>query len=141
MRNCATTYVSVKSALIATLVGFCLLPSCLAQGTPTEIPKGSALRAELFDIARPEAESKAGQKVKFHGSLKRLGDWAYFGGFLVDTKGRQIQVDELSPYCLVLWHREGGAWRVLDFGAGVNEPYHLEEWPRKFGAPLELISE
>ena len=115
--------------------------SALGQQRPSEVPKGSELRARLFDIARSQAENIAGQKIKFHGSLKRLDDWAYFGGFLVDSNGRQIAVDELSSYCLVLWHREGGAWRVLDFGAGANEPYHLEEWPRKFRTPLQLISE
>ena len=137
-----TRTLNVKLRTVAAIIlsGF-ITAAAFGQQRPAEVPKGSELRARLFDVARSQAEKIAGQKIKFHGSLKRLGDWAYFGGFLVDTKGRQIQVDELSPYCLVLWHREGGAWRVLDFGAGVNEPYHLEEWPRKFGTPLELISE
>ncbi len=128
--------------LVAALALSCFIAAnSFGQQRPSEVPKGSELRARLFDIARPQAVKIAGQKIKFHGSLKQLGNWAYFGGFLVDANGRQIVVDELSSYCLVLWHREGGAWRVLDFGAGVNEPYHLEEWPRKFGTPLELISE
>ncbi len=137
-----TRTLNVKLRTVAAIIlsGF-ITAAAFGQQRPAEVPKGSELRARLFDVARSQAEKIAGQKIKFHGSLTRLGDWAYFGGFLVDTKGRQIQVDELSPYCLVLWQREGGAWRVLDFGAGVNEPYHLEEWPRKFGTPLELISE
>ena len=128
---------------IAAALAFCcfIMATAFGQQGPSEVPKGSELRARLFDVARPQAEKIAGQKIKFHGSLKRLGDWAYFGGYLVDSNGRQIVVDELSSYCLGLWRREGGAWRVLDFGAGVNEPYHLEEWPRKFGTPLQLISE
>jgi hypothetical protein len=133
---------SAGPRLVAILALSCFIAAtAFGQQRPSEVPKGSELRARLFDIARPQAEKIAGQKIKFHGSLKRLGDWAYFGGFLVDSNGRQIAVDELSSYCLVLWHREGGAWRVLDFGAGANEPYHLEEWPRKFGTPLQLISE
>ena len=137
-----TRLLNARLRMIAaiTLSGF-ITAAAFGQQGPAEVPKGSELRARLFDVARSQAEKIAGQKIKFHGSLKRLGDWAYFGGFLVDSNGRKIVVDELSSYCLVLWHREGGAWRVLDFGAGANEPYHLEEWPRKFGTPLELISE
>lgn len=126
---------------IAAAFALCCFITATAFGQqgPAEVPKGSELRARLFDIARPQAEKIAGQKIKFLGSLKRLGDWAYFGGFLVDINGRQITVDELSSYCLVLWHREEGAWRVLDFGAGANEPYHLEEWPRRFRTPRALF--
>ena len=135
-----TRLFSVLPRLVAIFALGCFITgNVFGQHGPSEVPKGSELRALLFDIARSQAEKIAGQKIKFHGSLKRLGEWAYFGGFLVDSDGRQIAVDELSSYCLVLWHREGGAWRVLDFGAGANEPYHLEEWPRKFGTPRALL--
>jgi hypothetical protein len=104
-----------------------------------EVAGGSALRAQLFDLARPEVEKAAGQPVKFSGSMKRLGDWVYFSGEVVDARGRPVAVHNLAPDTLVLWKRVNGQWKVLDVGAGITDAYHYEVWPRDFGAPLELL--
>ena len=104
-----------------------------------EVPRGSALRSQLFDLARPEAEKTAGQPVKFAGSMRRLGDWVYFSGELVDARGRPVAVRNLAPDTLALWKRENGRWKVLDVGAGVTDAYHYDVWPEKFGAPIELL--
>ena len=104
-----------------------------------EIPRGSALRAQLFDLARPAAVKAAGQQVKFAGSMKRLGDWVYFSGELVDDRGRPVSVRNLSPEALALWKRVNGEWKVLDVGAGVTDAYHYYVWPREFGTPMELL--
>jgi hypothetical protein len=104
-----------------------------------EIPRGSALRAQLFDLARPEAEKAAGQQVKFAGSMKRLGDWVYFRGEVVDARGRPVMVRNLAPDTLGLWKRVNGQWKVLDVGTGVTDAYHYYVWPRDFGVPVELL--
>lgn len=104
-----------------------------------EVPPGSALRAQLFDLARPEAEKAAGQQVKFAGSMKRLGDWVYFIGKLVDDRGRPVSVRNLSPEALALWRRVNGQWKVLDVGTGITDAYYYEVWPRDFRVPMELL--
>lgn len=113
--------------------------SALSSRKIEEVPRGSALRAELFDLARPEAEKTAGQRVRFEGSMKRMGDWVYFSGNVVDTQGRRITVRNLASDTLALWKCVDGRWRVLDVGAGVTDAYHYEVWPRQFGTPMELL--
>lgn len=87
----------------------------------------------------PEAEKAAGQQVKFAGSMKRLGDWVYFIGELVDDRGRPVSVRNLSPEALALWKRVNGQWKVLDVGTGITDAYYYEVWPRDFRVPMELL--
>jgi hypothetical protein len=114
-------------------------PFAAATQRIEEVPRGSALRAELFDLARSEAEAIAGQSVKFAGRMVRLGDWVYFSGNVVDSKGRPIMVRDLASDTLILWKREAGRWKLLDAGVGVTDAYHYEVWPKEFGAPLRLL--
>jgi hypothetical protein len=114
-------------------------PSAAATQRIEEVPRGSALRAQLFDLARPEAEEIAGQPVKFAGRMVRLGDWVYFSGNVVDSKGRKIMVRDLASDTVVLWKREAGRWKLLNAGVGASDAYHLDYWPEKFGAPLRLL--
>ena len=104
-----------------------------------EVPRGSALRKKLFDLARPEAEKAAGQKVKFEGSMKRLGDWVCFSGNVVDDRGSPIIVQGFGSDTVALWKRVDGKWRVLDVGAGATDAYELYVWPENFGTPMELL--
>lgn len=113
--------------------------SSASQTQVEEIPRGSTLRAQLFDLARPEAEKAAGQPVKFAGSMKRLGDWVFFSGELVDAQGRPVIIRDLASDTLALWKRVNGRWKVLDVGAGVTDAYHYDFWTREFGAPMELL--
>jgi len=105
-----------------------------------EVPRGSALRAQLFDLARPGAEKTAGQRVKFEGSMKRMGDWVFFAGNVVDTNGRRINVRGVASDTVALWKRGKDGWRVLDVGAGASDAYHRYVWPDKFGVPVELLT-
>jgi hypothetical protein len=95
-------------------------PSAAATQRIEEVPRGSALRAQLFDLARPEAEEIAGQPVKFAGRMVRLGDWVYFSGNVVDSKGRKIMVRDLASDTVVLWKREAGRWKLLNAGVGLR---------------------
>jgi hypothetical protein len=110
-----------------------------SPGRIEEVPRGSKLRAQLFDLARPEAEKTAGQPVKFEGSMKRMGDWVFFSGNVVDRDGRPIPVHGVASDTVALWRREKDRWRVLDVGAGASDAYHYYVWPEKFGAPVELL--
>jgi hypothetical protein len=109
-----------------------------ALAAPQEIPKGSKLRAQLFDLARPTIEKQAGKAVKFADSQRRLGEWAFFIGQIVNAKGGPIYVYD-SPETLLLWKQVNGTWTFLTGEAGANEPFHLWEWPAKYGAPKELF--
>ena len=69
------------------ITSICILISSLSiiHASSQEIPKGSKLRAQLFDLARPTIEKQAGQAVKFAGSQRRLGEWAFFIGQIVNV--------------------------------------------------------
>jgi len=122
------------------ITSICILISSLSiiHASSQEIPKGSKLRAQLFDLARPTIEKQAGQAVKFAGSQRRLGEWAFFIGQIVNAKGGPIYVYD-SPETLLLWEQVNGTWSFLTGEAGANEPFHLWEWPAKYGAPKELF--
>jgi len=122
------------------ITSLCILISSLSiiHASSQEIPKGSKLRAQLFDLARPTIEKQAGQAVKFAGSQRRLGEWAFFIGQIVNAKGGPIYVYD-SPETLLLWKQVNGTWTFLTGEAGANEPFHLWEWPAKYGAPKELF--
>ncbi len=122
------------------ITSICILISSLSiiHASSQEIPKGSKLRAQLFDLARPTIEKQAGQAVKFAGSQRRLGEWAFFIGQIVNAKGGPIYVYD-SPETLLLWEQVNGTWSFLTGEAGANEPFHLWEWPAKYGAPKVLF--
>ena len=122
------------------ITSICILISSLSiiHASSQEIPKGSKLRAQLFDLARPTIEKQAGKAVKFAGSQRRLGEWAFFIGQIVNAKGGPIYVYD-SPETLLLWKQVNGTWTFLTGEAGANEPFHLWEWPAKYGAPKELF--
>jgi len=122
------------------ITSICILISSLSiiHASSQEIPKGSKLRAQLFDLARPTIEKQAGQVVKFAGSQRRLGEWAFFIGQIVNAKGGPIYVYD-SPETLLLWKQVNGSWTFITGEAGANEPFHLWEWPAKYGTPKELF--
>jgi hypothetical protein len=126
----------MKQLLLAVLT-LGLVSTVLAG--PTEVPKGSALRAELFDLARSGVESEAGQTVKFNGSLKRLGDWAFFVGQIVDASGKQIRVGpNESADTALLWKIVDSEWQSITYVVGMTDVAYAS-WPDEFGAPQELI--
>jgi hypothetical protein len=112
-------------------------PTGQASSQPTEVPKGSKLRATLFDLARPAIENQAGQPVKFAGSLKQLKDWAFFAGKIVDAKGSTIEIDGISD-TFAIWRQTNGQWMFLAGGAGISDTGFHEEWINK-GAPRGLL--
>lgn len=125
----------MKTLLI--LMSFCCAASALAA--PKEIPKGSDLRAELFDLARATVESEAGQPVKFAGSLKRLGDWAFFSGTIVNAAGNQIRIGpDRSADTAILWKIVDSEWQMITHAVGITDVAYAS-WPDQFGAPMALL--
>jgi hypothetical protein len=80
----------MKTLLTALAITTFALHAALAA--PQEIPKGSKLRAHLFDLARPTIEKQAGQSVKFAGSQRQLGDWAFLISQILNGKGAAILI-------------------------------------------------
>ena len=118
---------------------FMLCFAATAFAAPKEIAKGSDLRAALFDIARSQVENEAGQPVKFAGSLKRLGDWAFFNGTIVNASGNQIRIGVgRSADTAILWKIVDSEWQMITCAVGITDVAYAS-WPDTFGAPTELI--
>ena len=78
----------------------------LAEKEIREIPAASPLRKQLFEMARPAIQNMAGQSVKFQGSLKEIGIWAFFLGQTVDQKdGLITNPDSGSADTCILWKK------------------------------------
>ncbi len=123
--------------ILLVLLSACLATSALAA--PKEVPKGSDLRASLFDIARTTVESEAGQPVKFAGSLMRLGDWAFFNGRIVNAAGNPIPVgSERSADTAILWKIVDSEWQMITCAVGITDVAYAS-WPDQFGAPSALL--
>lgn len=125
----------MKTLLV--LISFCIATSAFAA--PKEVPKGSDLRAALFDLARNTVEHEAGQEVKFSGSMKRLGDWAFFNGQIVNAAGKNIQVGpDRSADTAILWKIVDSEWQMITCAVGMTDVAYAS-WPDTFGAPTDLV--
>lgn len=119
------------------LLLFCFAASALAA--PKEVAKDSDLRAALFDIARNTVENEAGQPVKFAGSMKRLGDWAFFNGTIVNAAGNQIRVGAgRSADTAILWKIVDSEWQMITCAVGITDVAYAS-WADQYGAPMELL--
>ena len=130
----------MRPLILASALFTLTLSAVCAENAPSEIPRGSQLRALLFDLARPKAEAEAGQPLKFHGSLKQLGDFAFFRGDIVDAKGRPISLYESeSSEAFALWKRVNGDWKLMDVSVGVTDAFFYYVYPDQYGAPRILL--
>ncbi len=115
-----------------------LLTSTALAG-PREVPRGSELRDQLFDLARPEVEEIAGQPVKFAGSMKELNGWAFFQGRIVNAEGAAIPVGESeSAEVAILWSDARNGWEVVRCVVGITD-VAWASWPDEVGAPAALL--
>ncbi len=106
---------------------------------PQEIPKGSDLRAMLFDIARPEIQRQAGSRVLFNGTLKRMGSWAFFRGNVVDKKGEPVLVGPgESSDTAVLWEQVNDEWVMMKCEVGFTDVIYLN-WSEDSDVPTALL--
>lgn len=129
--------ISLRSFLVLALaaVSVSLVPAASAQ---EEVTKGSKLRKELFDLARPDIEASAGRTVLFNGSMKRLGSWAFFLGDIVTADGGPIRIGPAeSGDTALLWSRKNGVWFLMEAEVGFTDVIYLE-WSDKHGFPGAL---
>lgn len=129
---------AMRFLLLATLLGIGLglvSPAC-AEG---EVPAGSALRKELFALARPRIEREAGQAVRFQGTMQQRGDWVFFKGIIVNAQGTAIRVGPgESAETALLWAQRNGKWTVVEAVTGFTDVIWLD-WAEKHHAPTALF--
>ncbi len=124
---------------LALLLALTLGLSASALAAPKEIPKGSELRASLFDLSRTTVEREAGQPVKFSGSIQRLGDWAFFNGQIVNAAGKPIRLGQAeSADTAILWKIVDSEWQLITCAVGISDVAYAS-WPDTFGAPAALL--
>ncbi|HRQ87451.1 MAG TPA: hypothetical protein PLA50_01545 [Bacteroidia bacterium] len=128
------------AGILPVLVAIAATLLCLPQShAQTEVPTGSALRKSLFELARPSVESEAGQKVLFEGSLKQLGEWAFFMGRIVSAKGAEIVPSGYSNGSVgILWVQRSGRWGLVTTEVGPTDLFY-SEWPATYGVPRNLL--
>jgi len=98
-----------------------------------EVTKGSSLRKELFDLARPDVEASAGCPVKFNGSMKRLGSRVFFLGNIVDSDGGPIRIGPAeSGDTALLWSLKNGVWFLIEAEVGFTDVIYLN-WAEAHG--------
>ena len=103
--------------------------------TPSEVPKGSKLRAQLFNQLRKTVP----EKTRFHGSMKAYRNWAFFSGDSVDQKGKPLVAKGwISSDTCALWLRTASGWVLVDSSAGHSDAFFVI-WPEKYGVPHELL--
>lgn len=119
------------------------LPISLGMVSPAfadgEVPVGSALRKELFALARPKIEREAGQAVRFQGTMQQREEWVFFKGTIVDAHGAAIPVGPgESAETAILWEQRKGKWTVLEAVTGFTDVIWLD-WTEKHRAPSVLF--
>ena len=131
--------ITLRSLVILLLAAatLSLVPSASAQ---EEVAKGSKLRKELFELARPDIEAVAGRAVLFNGSMKRLGNWAFFSGNIVTADGGPIRVGPgESGDTALLWSLKNGVWFLMEAEVGFTDVIYLD-WSEKHGFPGKLTA-
>ncbi len=107
--------------------------------SPTELPKSTPLRKELFNLLRPSVMKEAKQKVLFSGSLKAFKNWAFFMGNTVDEKGAPVGFPPMNNSdCIALWLRAHSGWVLVDYSLGHSDVF-WEIWHYQYGVPKILL--
>ncbi len=94
---------------------FAQVPSNFGQ----EVPKGSKLRAQLFDLARPVIEQMAGCQIRFVGYMVRVGEVVNFKGKVINSKDQTIRFKGVELIG-VSWELSNNRWRVSQIDTGIG---------------------
>ncbi len=106
---------------------------------PTEVPIGTELRKELFNLVRPKLEAIAKQPIKFQGNMKAYRNWALFTGQSLDKDGKPVAYPDLgNSDTVALWLRTVDGWKLVDFSGGHSDVFYLI-WTEQYGVPRALI--
>lgn len=133
------TYPPTMKAL---LVLISLTVSLLAAA-PVEIPVESGQRKALFDLLRPQVAKQAGiaaKEVKFQGSFKQQGNWAFFGGRSLDAQSQSLLLEPLgNDDTCALFLKTFSGWVLVDWSAGHSDVFYVA-WVDAYGVKPELLS-
>lgn len=135
-----------------------LLGGALAAASPAgaqgvmQPPRGSQVRKDVLDAARPIFESETGGPIEFVvRHLNVAGDWAFGdvglqrpGGRPIDwrrTKFGEAEADgAFDPAgSFFLARRTNQGWRVLDYAVGPTD-IAWDGWDKTYGAPRALFN-
>lgn len=153
MTECRPGLADVRRGLLciaSIAVAMVLASAALAQELPG---KGSPLRTQLLDAARPAFVAETGGPVEFVvRRLAVLGNWAFGdvslrrpGGQPIDwtrTKFAQdLQQDMFNPgYAFFLLKRGGGSWQVAEISVGPTDVV-WDWWRQKYNIPGTLFGQ
>jgi len=102
---------------------------------PAEIPGGSKLRSELFDLLR----TKSSPATQFSGSIKSFRNWAFFLGRTVDRSGNSLKnPPHGNDDAVALWLRTQDGWIVVAHSFGHSDAFFVL-WSEQYGVPRELL--
>jgi hypothetical protein len=133
------------------VLGGARLAPVAAQDVVMEPPKGSPLRKQLLDTARPAFEREIGGPIEFViTTLNVWGPWAYGdvklqrpGGAPIDWRRTKFAEDyaqgmlETEHNLFLLW--QGGAgWALMDFVIGPTD-VAWDWWRQQHKLPAELF--
>ncbi|MDP0490474.1 MAG: hypothetical protein Q7Q71_05445 [Verrucomicrobiota bacterium JB023] len=115
--------------------------AAIVQGEVREVSAESGLRKVMFDLLRPEIATQAGKAasaVKFQGSLKREGKWAFFSGRSLEG-ATSISFEPMgNDDTCALWLETRKGWILVDWSAGHSDVFYLV-WAEEYGVPEALL--
>jgi hypothetical protein len=140
----------LRSALIIITIVVASAGSTLAQQI-VEPPRGSRMRAQLLDVARPIFEREIQGRVQF--VVRRLAvmeDWAFGhvapqrpGGRPIDWRNTKFRAalaaGQFFPeHSLFLLKQINGTWAIVEYAIGPSDPV-WEEWLSRHNLPRQLF--
>lgn len=140
----------MRAILLAIVLWACCAPA-QAQDI-TQPPRGSPLRAELMDAARPTFEREIGGPIEF--VVQRLnvwGEWAYGqvapqrpGGRAIDWRRTKYAADfesgafQTSISLFLLRRSETGRWMMVEYAIGPTD-VAWDDWRQQLNLPRALF--
>ena len=108
--------------------------------SPTEVPRDTPLRKQLFDLLRPKIEKLSSERgIKFQGDLKAFKNWALFVGSTLDSKDRAIKFPpNNNTETAAVFLRTKDGWTVVDFAVGFSDVGYWA-WADQYGTPKKLL--
>jgi hypothetical protein len=132
----------------------CLLLLAIVAGpaiaTPTNMPRGSAVRKQVLDAVRPKYEGYLHQKVVLEVDKAKIeGNYAFVRVIPRQANGKPIDYSKTqygeayahgaySDGGEALVKRENGHWHVLAWEMGHTDVGYID-WPAKYGCSYALL--
>ena len=146
-------HAALAAFAIALLAG--CAPSAPPPAPPADVKLAAATPAEQVAILAalmPSIQRELDQSVGFKDvDVKTEGDWAWVKALPTSPVGDPIDFSHTAyaeraeshdldggGALVALLQREAGAWVVRDFDIGSTDVAYTD-WPRKYGAPAELM--